>query len=116
MNITGARVFMEMMTDFGGRDMDTQTTIDQIGLGNVLAISGGMRRRWANSLDLPVGYGYHVTITLEANDTYTVRRVLSRGAKVWIKAEAGNVYGEQLGEIAYRASCFRDEDSLPLAV
>ena len=105
MNMQAARTLLTIATEFGGREMDMNTTIDQIGMMNV-----------ANSLDLPVSSGYHVIVTLEANDTYTVRRVYVRGPKAWIKAEVRNVYAEQVGEIAYRASCFRDDDSLPLAV
>lgn len=116
MNMQAARTLLTIATEFGGREMDMNTTIDQIGMMNVLAISGGRRARIANSLDLPVSSGYHVIVTLEANDTYTVRRVYVRGPKAWIKAEVRNVYAEQVGEIAYRASCFRDDDSLPLAV
>ena len=116
MNMKGAIAYAEIVAAFGGREMNVNTTIDQIGMMNLLAISGGMRWTVGNSLDLPVSNGYRVLITLEANDTYTVRRMFIRGAKVWTKAEVRNVYAEQVGEIAYRASCFRDEDSLPLAV
>ena len=116
MNIKGAIAYAETLAGFGGREMDVNTTIEQIGMRNILAISGGMRWMVGNNLDLPVSNGYRVVVTPEGNDTYTVRRMFTRGAKVWVKAEVRNVYAEQVGEIAYRASCFRDEDSLPLAV
>lgn len=108
MNMQAAYALTQAAVDFGGREMDAQTTIEQIGIQNVLAISGGRRTRIANSLDLPVSSGYHVMITLEANDTYTVRRVFVRSRKVWVKTEARDVYANQLGEVAYEASCYRN--------
>lgn len=59
---------------------------------------------------LPVGSGYSVTVDLAANDTYTVRRVFKRGAKVWVKGEQTEVYCDEVGEIAYQASSFRSYD------
>ena len=96
----------------------TQIIIIQIGRGNVLAISGG---RWSRLLDaekiapigaiLPVSNGYTVEVELDfASDTYTVRRVFSRGGKRWVKGEVTNVYCDEVGEIAYIASCFRSYD------
>jgi hypothetical protein len=91
--------------------MDVRTLLAQIGTGNVLAISGGrVNRTKANAIALPVRYGYSVTIDLEANDTYTVRRVFARGAKRWIKREWTDVHASEVGEIAYRASCYLDEE------
>lgn len=78
----------------------------QIGRMNHLAISGGRVRVMGDTLILPVGAGYSVQITLDANDTYTVRRVFTRGVKQWVKGERSYVYGDQVGEIAYEASCY----------
>ena len=88
--------------------------IRQIGSMNVLAISGGRIRRSTDGLTirLPVGYGYTVVVTYdEGSDTYTVTREYKRGSKVWDKGTRENVYCDEIGEIAYRASCFRNIDT-----
>jgi hypothetical protein len=90
------------------RDCDVQQTIQQIGRMTLLAISGGRIVRRATGITLPVGAGYSVTVDLDWNDTYVVRRVFRRKAKVWIKGERRDVYCEEVGEVAYRASCFRN--------
>lgn len=89
------------------RDCDTDQTIAQIGRMNILSISGGRITRRPTGITLPVSNGYTVTVDLAADDTYTVRRVLTRGAKQWIKGERTNVYCEEVGEVAYRAGMFR---------
>ena len=81
--------------------------IAQIGRMNLAAISGGRVRLVGETLVLPVGSGYTVEITLDPSDTYTVRRVFSRGVKRWIKGEVSNVYCDQVGEVAYQAHAFR---------
>jgi hypothetical protein len=84
-----------------------QELLAQIGRINVLCISGG--RATLNEdgvLVLPVGKGYSVEIELTAWDDYTVRRVYKRGAKRWVKGELSGIYCDQIGEIAYQASCF----------
>jgi hypothetical protein len=100
------------MTDMKGTNTMTPaaTTIAQIGQGNLLAISGGRIRYGAgDEIILPVGYGYWVEIDLDkVTDTYTVRRVFTRGLKRWVKAEWNGVYADRLGDIAYEASCFLD--------
>ena len=88
------------------------TILEQIGRMNVLAISGG---RWTiadnGSLRLPVGSGYSVEVEyVPGSDTYNVRRVYTRGAKRWIKGSVGNVYCDQVGEMAYQAHAFRSYD------
>ena len=81
--------------------------IAQIGRMNLAAISGGRVRLVGETLVLPVGSGYTVEITLDPSDTYTVRRVFTRGIKRWIKGEVSNVYCDQVGEMAYQAHAFR---------
>jgi len=81
----------------------------QIGMGNILAISGGRINVRRTGITLPCGCGYSVTIDLAGNDTYTVRRVLTRAGKAWVKGEMTGVYCDQVGEVAYRAGMFRDE-------
>ena len=90
------------------RECDTGQLLAQIGRMNILAISGGRVLRRATGVTLKVGNGYSVTVDLDFSDTYTVRRVFKRGAKTWIKGEQTNVYCDEVGESAYRASCFRN--------
>jgi hypothetical protein len=91
---------------------DAMTVRDQIGMMNVLAISGG---RWFydNSectVILPVRYGYKVVVKYnEGSDDYTVTRLHVRGTKVTDKGTKTGIYCDNLGEVAYRASCYRDE-------
>lgn len=92
------------------RECDAQTIVAQIGRMNVLAISGGRVTRRDTGITLPVGAGYSVTVDYDWNDTYVVRRVFKRGAKIWIKGEQRDVYYDEVGEVAYRASCFRNGD------
>jgi hypothetical protein len=87
-----------------------RTMESQIGRMNILAISGGrVNRTDYTTLSFPVSAGYTVEVEyVEGRDLHTVRRVFTRGTKRWIKGEVTHVYAEDLGEIAYRASCFRD--------
>lgn len=78
----------------------------QIGFGNLAAISGGRWLRRDTGITLPVGRGYSVTVDYAWDDTYVVRRVFKRGPKVWVKGEEANVYCDEVGETAYRASCY----------
>lgn len=89
---------------------DTQTLIQQIGIRNILAISGGRVGKRETGITLPVSNGYSVTVDLAGNDTYTVRRVFTRAGKVSIKGELENVYCDQVGEVAYQAHAFRSYD------
>ena len=89
------------------RTINARTLRDQIGGMNVLAISGGRLGYVTEStVELPVSNGYRVLVTLEADDTYTVRRAIKRGGRLVTKGEMFGVYAEQVGEVAYRASCF----------
>jgi len=86
--------------------LDTMTR--QIGLGNLLAVSGG--RRIAKSetvLELPVGKGYTVRVTYNyGSDVYTVERLFRRAGKETQKGILTYVYCDELGEAVYGASCF----------
>lgn len=95
------------------RDTATPTVaavlLRQIGAGNVLAISGGRIVTTDDGAILPVRYGYTVEVELDrAADTYTVRRVFTRAGRRTVKGAVAGVYCDQVGETAYRASCFRD--------
>lgn len=91
------------------RDQHFPTTLSQIGRGNVLAISGGRVQTNEQTLVLPVAYGYSVEVDLAVNDTYTVRRVFTRAGIRSVKGERADVYCDELGEAAYRASCYHDD-------
>jgi hypothetical protein len=80
--------------------------VSQIGKGNIFAISGGRVAITGGELLLKVAHGYAVKIALAANDTYTVQRVF-RGK---VKAEAFNVFADEVGEVAYTASCYYNRD------
>ena len=70
------------------------------------AISGGRVVRLTDStLALPVGSGYRVTVTLNALDMYDVRREFVRGGTVFSHG-CETVFCDDLGETAYRASCY----------
>jgi hypothetical protein len=96
----------------GFRTLDVVEAVDQIGRVNVLAISGGRITRLYNSeretvgFRLPVAHGYRVDVLLAGNDTYTVRRVFMRAGKEFVKGEVENVYCDEVGEVAYVASCY----------
>lgn len=90
------------------RECDAKELLRQIGTMNILSISGGRVLRRETGVTLPVGHGYKVTVDLASDDTYTVRRVFTRGAKTWVKGEATTVYAEAVGETAYRASCYNN--------
>ena len=80
----------------------------QIGRMNVLSISGGRSSLDTDgALILPVGRGYSVRVILdEGSDTYTVQRVFTRAGVVRVKGERTWVYCDEVGEVAYRASCY----------
>lgn len=92
----------------GEARIDPHAVTRQIGHGNMLAISGGRATFGYSCVILPVAYGHHVVVTLNADDTYRVRRVFLRGGKAFVKAEFDGVYADRIGEIAYEASCYAD--------
>lgn len=78
------------------------TILDQIGFMTVAAISGGRRDRHPDGVTLRVSNGYAVIVTLDPCDTYTVTRAY-RGR---IMGQRSGVYCDEVGEVAYQASCF----------
>jgi hypothetical protein len=93
------------------RACSARVLLDQIGTGNVMAISGLrvgriIARRdgepYVAGVVLPVANGWAVHIFLSSDDTYTVRRMF-RGN---IRREWCGVYAEIIGEIAYKASLY----------
>lgn len=90
------------MNEFQAREL-----IAQIGKMNLWAISGGrVQIDSQGAVVLKVGNGYAVRIILEGNDTYTVQRLW----RMNVKGEARNVYADEVGEIAYVASCYVNRD------
>ena len=93
------------------RACSARVLLDQIGTGNVMAISGlrfGRVIAWHNDepyiagVVLPVAYGWAVHIVLAGDDTYTVRRMF-RGK---VKREWTGIYCENIGQVAYAASLY----------
>jgi hypothetical protein len=108
-----------METTERGRPFNEDTLLSQIGRMNVLAISGGRVGVWKPEgecveVELPVSSGYWVRITLAWDDTYTVERVLKRRPKgqsskeIKVLGRMTGVYCDQVGEIAYLASCYKN--------
>lgn len=103
-----------MKIQIGQRPFDEDVLIDQIGRMNVLAISGGRVDIVQNNegetieVELKCGAGYRVSIILAWDDTYTVTRQFVRKGTVFQKGTVEGVYCDQVGEIAYKASCFRN--------
>lgn len=90
---------------------ERMTIIRQIGHMNVLAISGGRVTGLPDGVELPVGAGYRVRVRLTPADDYTVERVFVRSGTVFSKGMETMVYCDEVGETAYRASCFRNDDA-----
>ena len=88
------------------------TILRQIGNMNVAAICGGRWLALSDGVNLPCGAGYRVLVRLDvASDTYTVERVYLRSGKYHSHGKVERVHCDELGEVAYRASCFRSYDA-----
>lgn len=104
-----------MMPTPTGRPFDTKVLLNQIGRMNVLAISGGRVTSVTDAdgyvvrVELPVSYGYRVAVELGWDDLYTVKREFVRGDKVFEKGYVEGVFCDDVGEVAYKASCYLDE-------
>jgi hypothetical protein len=100
------------MTKQEGRPFNEDELIDQIGSMNIYAISGGRVGITKNDqgetveVELKVGKGYRVSISLGWDDTWTVSRQFVRKGVVSDKGTLTGVFADQVGEIAYKASCF----------
>jgi hypothetical protein len=101
------------MTKQEGRPFNAKELCDQIGIMNIFAISGGRVGNIVNDqgetikVELPVSNGYRVSIELGWDDTWTVSRQFVRKGIVSDKGTIEGVYADQVGEVAYQASCFR---------
>lgn len=96
---------------FTVNDEQRKTIVNQIGIANLLAISGGRIGRLDDGIDLPVGCGYHVYVRYTPLDLYTVERVFIRNGQAFSKGIEDMVDAFGVGETAYRASCFRNDDA-----
>jgi len=103
------------MTEEKYRPFNEDELLKQIGIQNVFAISGGRVQVWrtndgqaCRSITLPVSNGYSVEIYLAWDDTYTVTRQFKRKGQYFNKGTVEGVYCENIGEVAYQASCFRN--------
>lgn len=101
-------MYTDTISTEGMVECDASTLLAQLGRRNVLAISGGRVGVRRTGITLPVSSGYSVTVDLAGNDTYTVRRIFTRAGRTWIKGERADVYCEQVGEVAYKASCYKN--------
>lgn len=97
------------------RPFDEDQLLAQIGLMNILAVSGGRVEVWrtndgtgTRTVTLPVSNGYSVEIYLAWDDTYTVTRQFKRKGQQINKGTVSGVYAEDIGEVVYQASCFRN--------
>ena len=99
-----------------GRPFDEDVLINQLGINNVYAISGGRVYVSKNQdgetvgIELPCGAGYRVSIELGWDDTYTVTRQFVRKGTIFNKGTIKGVYCDNIGEVAYKAACFRSYD------
>lgn len=87
-----------------GRDMDPRVTFDQIGPMMLGAV--GARQfvfdRWASRLIFTITRGHRqVAITLEADDTYTVKTNMKKSGREVFRQE--NVYCDELAEAVWQA-------------
>jgi hypothetical protein len=96
-----------------GRPFDENELIAQIGRMNIFAISGGRvgvikEEGETVAIEMPVSHGYWVVISLGWDDTWTVTREYIRNGVVTNKGTLEGVYADQVGEIAYQASCYKN--------
>ena len=102
------------MTKQEGRPFNEDELIKQIGRMNIFAISGGRVGVTKNSrgetveIEIKVSNGYRVVISLGWNDEYIVSRQFVRSGVVYDKGTLENVLCDNIGEVAYKASCFRN--------
>ena len=92
-----------------------RTMAQQIGRMSIFSISGGRVYPLKYGIELPVSSGMSVTVELDGNDTYVVRRLFTRKQagvpKVWLHGERRNVYCDELSEVAYFAGMYKSYDA-----
>lgn len=85
--------------------------VQQIGIGNILCVSGGKIVPIPDGLELPVSNGYTVRVQLTPIDDYTVTRVFIRSGKEFVHGCMAHVYADQVAHAAYYAGMFRSYDA-----
>ena len=83
-----------------------QEIVSQIGRMNIFAISGGPVTPLEDGIELKVGHGYYVRVRLTPLDLYTVSRIFRRNGKEFVHGSKDGIYCDEVGEQAYRASCY----------
>jgi len=103
-------------TETATRQADANEIVHQIGR-NIFAISGGRvgahyepAGQFIDGIEMPAGKGYWVTVTVAADDTYTVTREFRRSGKATNKGTVAGVYCDEVGEVAYQASCYQNRN------
>lgn len=112
MNVKAIYAVARELDGFPFRSADAAEIVRQIGRVNLGAISGGRVVALDYGIILPVAHGYYVAVTLAPDDTYVVRRVFVRAGRAFVKRTWADVYCEEVGEVAYRASCYLDADTV----
>ena len=88
--------------------MDPQTTLAQIGRMTLGGVGARRFSKTDDSLSFTISRGHRkVTITLEADDTYTVRTHMIRSGKLVFQSEG--IYCDQLADAVWSAHIERDE-------
>lgn len=91
--------------------------VSQIARMTLFGISGGRVEAIEHGIRLPVAHGYAVTVELDGDDSYVVRRTFTRKPKgellpvTYLHGEAREVYCERLSEVCYFASCYVSYDA-----
>lgn len=91
-----------------GTTIDAYVAREQIGIRDMLAISGGRMSVFQSSIMLPVRAGYWVVVTLTPADEYKVQGIFIRSGKITVKSTFEGIYAENVGFVAYQASCFEN--------
>lgn len=102
-----------MPANTGSRDFSVEQVKQQIGMMNILSVSGGRVGTLTASnrvvgVELPVSSGYRVRVFLANDDTYTVQRVMSRAGTDKVKGERSGIYAFDLGETVYEAGMYKN--------
>lgn len=109
MNIQNLIALQKFDEEHGqGTTIDAYVLRDQIGVRDMLAISGGRMSIFQSSVMLPVRAGYWVVITLTPADEYKVQGIFIRAGKITVKSTFEGIYAENVGFVAYQASCFEN--------
>jgi len=102
------KIKMPTVVEGAYRPCDYRQTLQQIGMGTHLQVSGLRTEGVYNAdgdlagVDLPVSNGYRVRVLLDATDTYTVQRVWRNK----VKGEVKGIYCDDLKDHVYEAGMY----------